>query len=167
MSRFEVQPSTFKRRAALRALVAAGLVGGSVLIACSDTTSVGDPTDASSDSVSDAPKDSSAADARDATAEAAACKLVKPYASKDVDCNQCAEQNCCAEVNECLTTKNCDEEYVNCLFACQLAPEDAGGDSVATFQKCAAKCRTDYPVGAGLFDALNACVDGACKTECE
>ena len=165
MSEVRTFPQT--RRAVVGALVAFGAFGAAVLVACSEAGPVNDPSDASSDSVSDAPKDSSATDARDATAEAAACKLVKPYASKDVDCNQCAEQNCCAEVNECLTTKNCDEEYVNCLFACQLGPEDAGGDAVATFQKCAAKCRTDYPVGAGLFDALNACVDGACKTECE
>lgn len=149
--------------------------------ACSsdDTSSVGSSSDAaapdarSRDGASsadgaaiedpkDAGKDASKVD------DASTCKLVKPYSSKDVTCNACAQRECCAAVNGCFSEAECDDGYVNCILACALLPDDAGPDASADagIDACKAVCAKDYPNGKTAFDTAIGCVDTACATEC-
>lgn len=95
--------------------------------------------------------------------DAGSCTLVKPYATKDVDCNTCAEKNCCAEVNDCYNNLACDDSYVNCMLACVLT-EDAGKPEI---DACIADCGTQYPEGKTIYETLDTCIVGKCTTECQ
>jgi hypothetical protein len=98
----------------------------------------------------------------DVTPDTTPCKLIKPYSSKDADCNQCAEEKCCPEINGCLGDPECDDEYVTCILACALTPvPDAGVDA------CLQQCATDYPTGKAEYDVAIGCADAKCATECQ
>jgi hypothetical protein len=134
------------------------------LAGCS-SSSLGDPL------VVDASLDV-AADTRSDTVEApsdAACKLVAAYSSKNAVCNGCAQSRCCAEVNGCLGDPRCNDDYVNCILACALLPDDAGVgvDAAGVAHDCVAKCGVDFPVGRAAYDAAIGCVDTKCTTECQ
>ena len=96
----------------------------------------------------------------------ASCKLQKAYSSKDVDCNTCAEQQCCDEVNGCFADKRCDDDYVNCILACALLPADAA-DAGAERDRCVAECDSMHPEGKKAYDRAIGCVEARCPTECE
>jgi hypothetical protein len=130
-----------------------------LFVGCSSSSAEAPPVDAGADIivVADAP----AADARDA-----ACKLTKAYSSKDVDCNACAESNCCDEVNACFGDKRCDDDYVNCILACALLPADAA-DAGAERDRCVAECDATHPEGKNVYDAAIGCVDARCTSECQ
>lgn len=102
------------------------------------------------------------------TDDASTCKLTKPYATKDVACNDCAAANCCEAVNACYADTDCDDGYVNCILACVLLPDDAGPDAgdagVAT---CTAACGTQYPKGKTEYDAIDACIASSCASACK
>lgn len=102
--------------------------------------------------------------APDASPDAPACTLTKPYSSKNTGCNACAEQKCCALVNACLDDPACDDGYVNCILACALDPGDGGDAGVAT---CIAACDAQYPVGKAEYDAAIGCAESKCATECQ
>ncbi len=93
--------------------------------------------------------------------DAAMCKLVRPYSSRDVVCNGCAEAHCGCEINGCLVDTQCDDGYVNCIIACALDPGDAGASP------CMADCAQQYPRGKVEYDLAIGCVDRACPTECQ
>ncbi len=116
---------------------------------------------APSDAGADAPSEGSTGDA--------ACKLVAAYSSKNAVCNGCAQSRCCAEVNGCLGDPRCNDDYVNCILACALLPDDAGvgvdASTVAT--ACVTKCGVDYPAGKVAYDAAIGCVDSKCTAECQ
>jgi hypothetical protein len=118
--------------------------------------------DAASDTPTDAlsVKDS----AGDAPSDAGSCKLVKPYSSKNVTCNQCAEAKCCAEINGCLGSPDCDDTYVNCILACALLPDDAGDAGISL---CMAQCAVDSPKGKAEYDTAIGCADAKCQIECK
>jgi hypothetical protein len=101
------------------------------------------------------------ADTRDAS-----CKLQKAYSSKDVDCNTCAEQQCCDEVNGCFADKRCDDDYVNCILACALLPADAA-DAGAERDRCVAECDSMHPDGKKAYDRAIGCVEMKCPTPCD
>lgn len=107
----------------------------------------------------------------DASADAGACRLVKPYSSKDVACNSCAQTECCAEVNGCLGDTVCDDDYVNCFLACVLLPDDAGAGvdagPDAGVPACVKRCDVQYPKGAAEYQAATSCVDTRCKADCK
>jgi hypothetical protein len=119
------------------------------LMACSSS--------AASSPVDTSPVDA-AAEATDAAESDAACKLSKPYSSKDAACNGCVERSCCVVVNRCLDDKRCDDDYVNCILACALAPDDAGGDAAAE----AKACIDTYPEGKKLYDQATGCAEARC-----
>lgn len=99
----------------------------------------------------------------DAAPDAAPCKLLSPYSTKDKPCNDCAEQNCCEEINACFAAPQCDDLYVNCILACALLPDNAD----AGVPDCVAKCGTDYPDGkTGYLKAIG-CADTKCPAECD
>ena len=129
-------------------------------LACSDATT---PAPAASDGG----VDGSVLDAagKDAASDAASCKLTKPYSSKNATCNQCAEAHCCAQINGCLGDPRCDDQYVNCILACALLPDDAGAD--AGIKPCTDQCGKDYPVGKTEYDLAIGCADTQCATECK
>lgn len=145
-----------------------GAVGGSGGGATTTTPMMdaGVLLDAAPDALVDAPLDAPADAPVDATPDAepdaAACALVKPYSSQDVDCNACAEASCCAEVNACLLDADCDDGYVNCAIVCALEATDAG-----TEPACLDDCAQQYPKGAMEYDAAIGCVHTACMTECQ
>ena len=95
---------------------------------------------------------------------AVACELTKPYSSKDIDCNACAEAKCCAEVNGCLDDPICDDEYVNCSLACALLPDSP---EQAKIDACFADCDAQQPKGKKLYDAAIGCVEARCVGVCE
>jgi len=128
-----------------------------LLIGCSSSESPKAPTPDSA-AVDTAPI---VTDTRDA-----ACKLQKPYSSKDVDCNACAERTCCDEVNGCFADKRCDDDYVNCILACALLPADAA-DAGAERDRCVGECDAMHPEGKKAYDAAIGCVEARCATECE
>ena len=142
------------------------------LSACS-SSSLGNPlvVDASLDGASDAVVDtgSPSVDAPSDAPTDAACTLVAAYSSKNAVCNGCAQSRCCAEVNGCLGDPRCNDDYVNCILACALLPDDAGAgvDAAAVAHDCVAKCGVDFPVGRGEYDAAIGCVDAKCATECK
>jgi len=140
-------------------LLFAGFLG---CLACSADPVVAPSPDAVPDTSTDAPsaKDSSG----DAPSDAGTCKLVKPYSSKNVGCNQCAEAKCCAEINGCLGDPACDDTYVNCILACALLPDDAGD---AGLSLCMNQCAIDSPKGKTEYDTAIGCADTKCKTECQ
>ncbi len=118
----------------------------------------------------DAPVDAALADARVVDAarpidaagpDAAMCKLVRPYSSRDAVCNGCAEAHCGCEINGCLVDTQCDDGYVNCIIACALDPGDAG------VPPCMTDCAQQYPRGKVEYDLAIGCVDRACPTECQ
>jgi hypothetical protein len=142
------------------------------LSACS-SSSLGDPlaVDASADVARDAPADTGSPSV-DAPADAptdAACTLVAAYSSKNAVCNGCAQSRCCAEVNGCLGDPRCNDDYVNCILACALVPDDAGAgvDAAGVAHDCIAKCGVDFPIGRAAYDAAIGCVDTKCTTECQ
>lgn len=92
----------------------------------------------------------------------ASCSLVKPYSSKDKTCNDCAASHCCLEVNACLGDKRCNDDYVNCILACALLPDDAGDAG-----GCISDCGTMYPAGKALYDGAIGCVEAKCPTDCK
>jgi len=95
------------------------------------------------------------------------CRLSKPYSSKDEICNACAEDHCCATLNTCLDDTRCNDDYVNCILACALLPDDAGADVKGTTDDCVATCGTTYPEGRAKYDAAISCVEAACPTDCK
>ena len=131
-------------------------------LACSSDPVATPAPDAAADTAQDSPpvKDS----AGDAPSDAGTCKLVKPYSSKNVTCNQCAQARCCAEVNGCLGSADCDDVYVNCILACALLPDDAGD---AGFSLCMGQCAKDSPKGKAEYDTAIGCVDTKCQIECK
>ncbi len=138
----------------------------SFLLACS-STDVTAPADASAN---DAPSstDARADTTTDATAlDGSACKLVKPYSSKNVVCNQCAQAKCCTEINGCLGDPKCDDDYVNCILACSLLPPDGGADAGAAIKACIDQCGVDHPQGKAEYDVAIGCADTKCKVECQ
>jgi hypothetical protein len=132
------------------------------LLACSSDPVVAPAGDAASDTQADSPavKDS----AGDAPSDAGSCKLLKPYSSKNVTCNQCAEAKCCVEINGCLGSPDCDDTYVNCILACALLPDDAGDAGIAT---CMGQCAVDSPKGKAEYDTAIGCADTKCQIECK
>jgi hypothetical protein len=90
------------------------------------------------------------------------CALVRPYSSRNLPCNSCAEQRCCTQVNGCLLDPDCDDGYVNCAIACALDPGSDAGPSV-----CLAECARQYPRGKVEYDDATGCVDQMCPTECQ
>ena len=156
---------------AFLALTAACLtVPSALLVACSsDEATPAAASDAS------AAADQGSADGKTSSetgtdTDGAACKLVKPYSSKDKVCNGCAETACCAEVNGCLGDPACDDDYVNCILACVLLPNDAGADvdaGDAGIPACEKRCGTQYPKGEAEYLAATGCVDTRCKSECK
>ena len=124
-------------------------------------------TDASTEVAVDAAPDLAVDTAAllDTKADTASCKLIKPFATKNVPCNECAQTKCCAEVNGCLGDPRCDDDYVNCSLACALLPADAG-DAGAEKARCLAECGTMYPEGKKRYDAAFGCVDTKCASEC-
>lgn len=155
-------------RSLLHSASALGFALVSSLTACS-SSSLGDPlaVDASLDVANDAPLDSGSPPL-DAPADAS-CKLVAAYSSKNAVCNGCAQARCCAEVNGCLGDPRCNDDYVNCILACALLPDDAGAgvDAAGVAHDCVAKCGADFPVGRAAYDAAIGCVDAKCTTECK
>jgi hypothetical protein len=133
-----------------------------VLCACGSTQT--SPPDARVDAWVDAasPDTRSRADARADARVDAACKLVKPYSTKNAVCNQCAESKCCGEINSCLGDTACDDDYVNCILACALSPAPDAGTS-----PCVAQCGKDYPKGKAEYEAATGCADSKCATECK
>ncbi len=93
------------------------------------------------------------------------CRLLKPFSSKNVACNGCAERECCAAINACLADRRCDDDYVNCSLACALLPADAG-DAGAEKERCLNECGTMHPDGKKLYDAAFGCTDAKCAAEC-
>jgi hypothetical protein len=138
----------------LRSLVVSLLAA---LAACSS------PEGGGSDAGADAPEEASLPDA---AGDAAACTLVSPYSSLDMDCNACAEATCCAEVNACLTDAECNDGYVNCAIACAL-DFDGGADADAGPTACLDDCAKQYPTGKKEYDTAIGCVDSACAVECQ
>jgi hypothetical protein len=142
------------------------VVLASLLIACAsseeDQPSV--VTDAAVESGTDAPSDSRADIAFEAAPDAA-CKLVAKYSAKNPTCNACAEANCCEEINACLGNTGCNDDYVNCILACALLPNDAG-DATAEKERCLNECATSYPDGKRRYDAAIGCAENRCATEC-
>jgi hypothetical protein len=99
--------------------------------------------------------------------DAAACALVSPYSSSDAVCNACAQSKCCVEVNGCLGDPACNDDYVDCLLACALSPDDAGtGDASAAIAACEGQCGVDFPKGKGEYDVAIGCVDMRCADVC-
>lgn len=107
------------------------------------------------------PLECSASPGADSCAPPVACKLVKPYSSKNAVCNQCAESKCCAEVNGCLGDPACDDDYVNCTLVCALSPAPDAGMGA-----CLGQCAKDYPKGKAEYDTAIGCADSKCATEC-
>jgi hypothetical protein len=141
-----------------RALVLVLLVATA---ACSSGTTA-PPSDASSsDALLVSPTDG-AADS--APTDAGSCKLTKPYSSKNMACNACAQSKCCAEINACYADADCDDGYVNCILACALLPDDAGDAGIST---CLADCGKQYPKGKTEYDAAIGCADTKCAAECQ
>lgn len=91
-----------------------------------------------------------------------ACKLVKPYSTKNAVCNACAETRCCAEINGCLGDPACDDDYVNCILVCALSPAPDAGTSA-----CVSQCGKDHPKGRAEYDVATNCADGKCASECK
>ena len=131
-----------------------------------DTASI-DESDSGGDGgdTRDASVETLAADATDATD--AACMLHKAYSSKNAACNNCAQERCCGAVNGCFDDPRCDDDYVNCILACALLPDDAGPDAGDATGGCLADCNTKYPAGRAEYDAAIGCVEAACKDECK
>ncbi len=121
------------------------------------------PADASAsgDAVADGARPDSA------VVDAASCKLLQPYSSKNVVCNDCAQARCCVAVNACLGDTRCNDDYVNCILACALLPADAGPDAAGVAKDCVAQCGVDFPVGRSEYDAAIGCVDAQCAAECQ
>ena len=154
---------------------AASWLGAAALVsfvacATAEPSAAGDATGADAATADDAARKNDSAPSEAGAADAGpACKLSKPYATKDQDCNACAEANCCAEVNACYADSDCDDGYVNCILACVLLPDDAGADASAAdggVKACTAACGTQYPKGQGEYDAISACVEASCTSEC-
>lgn len=101
--------------------------------------------------------------------DAPACKLTKPYSTKDVGCNQCAEAHCCEAVDACYADADCDDGYVNCILACVILPDDAGADADTDggVARCTAQCDAQYPDGKVEYDAITTCIEHSCATECQ
>ena len=140
------------------------------LVGCSDAstdgpaTSDGAPLDAHDAFAIDG-ADSPAVDATDAND--ASCTLHKAYSSKNAACNACAQEHCCAPVNGCFDDPRCDDDYVNCILACALLPDDAGPDAGDATGACLADCDGKYPAGKAEYDIAIGCVDGACADACK
>jgi hypothetical protein len=136
-----------------------------LLVGCSSSSGGTTPSDVGSDASADAIADTVA----EAAPDAAACTLVAAYSSSNAVCNGCAQSKCCAEVNGCLGDPRCNDDYVNCILACALLPDDAGADADAAgaAADCVAKCGTDYPVGKTEYDTAIGCVDAKCGSECQ
>ncbi|MDB4996379.1 MAG: hypothetical protein JWM74_3811 [Myxococcaceae bacterium] len=167
---------TMRARSPLAFLVltAACLAASStVFVACSSdegTPAASSDASAGADQTAADGKTSSETGTDAASTDGAACKLVKPYSSKDKVCNGCAETACCAEVNGCLGDPACDDDYVNCILACVLLPDDAGADvdaGDAGIPACEKRCGTQYPKGEAEYLAATGCVDTKCKTDCK
>jgi hypothetical protein len=161
----------FRSPLAFFAVAAACLVVPSAFVACSSDETTVTPSDASADESAVDARTTTEAAADGAKSDGAACKLVKPYSSKDKTCNTCAETACCAEVNGCLGDPACDDDYVNCILACVLLPDDAGADvdagADASIPACEKRCGTQFPKGEASYLAATGCVDTRCKTDCK
>ena len=138
-----------------------------LVTACSSSSSVGAPSDASVDTLvdggADAPFESSPPDA---VVEAidAACALHLPYSTKNKACNDCAAARCCVEMNACFDDPRCNDDYVNCALACALT-DDAGPDGGA-IAECLADCASKHPAGKARYDAAIGCAEAQCKSSC-
>ena len=133
-----------------------------VLAGCSDASTDGPGT------TDGAPRDAHDALAIDTTdATDASCTLHKAYSSKNAACNACAQEHCCGAVNGCFDDPRCDDDYVNCILACALVPDDAGPDAGDATGACLADCRAQYPAGKAEYDTAIGCVDGACADACK
>lgn len=138
---------------------------GVAALACSGSDGGPSTTDASTfDGAKDARPDSFADGSPIDAGDGGTCTLVKPYSSKNVVCNQCAQTKCCAEINGCLGDPKCDDDYVNCILACALLPDDAGAD--AGTKPCLDQCGKDFPQGKAEYDVAIGCADTKCKVEC-
>jgi len=152
------------RRLHLRLLLAATLLAP---FACSSSSTAPDaggppPGDAAPDLVQTHDLGPDLVPVPDVGVDTAPCTLIKPYSSKDVVCNQCAEEKCCPEINGCLGDPVCDDDYVTCILACALTPvPDAGVDA------CLQQCAADYPTGKAKYDVAIGCADSKCATECQ
>jgi hypothetical protein len=153
----------------MRSCVSIVALSVSVLVGCSSSGASSPALDVGTDTGADASleaaPDTNAADVVAADGDAS-CKLVAAYSSKNTPCNACAESRCCVEVNGCLGDPRCNDDYVNCILACALLPDDAGADADAGTATCVAKCGVDYPVGKAAYDAAIGCVDAKCSVEC-
>jgi hypothetical protein len=70
----------------------------------------------------------------------------------DPACGTCAAGECCDPLQACDTSMDC-LTYLDCVGDC-------------TDQPCADACATATPGGKTLLDALDACLDGSCMTQC-
>lgn len=138
-----------------------------LLVGCasSETEPTFVSTDSSTEVATDVASEAARDTAPDVVGETPTCKLLKPYSSKNVPCNECAQGKCCAEVNACLGDPRCDDEYVNCSLACALLPADAG-DAGAEKERCLTECGAMHPEGKKRYDAAIGCVDTKCASEC-
>jgi hypothetical protein len=167
-------PRTFVGFLGFVAVAALGVSLPSAFVACSSDETTANANDAGADqNASDvtAGHEASTDDARSDGADSGACKLVKPYSSKDKTCNTCAETECCAEVNGCLGDTACDDDYVNCILACALFPDDAGAGvdagPDAGIPACEGRCGAQFPKGEAEYKAATGCVDTRCKSDCK
>lgn len=136
------------------------------LVACSSSEHGGAADATSGDSSNNETAGETFGDtSADGTADAS-CSLIKPYSSKDAACNACAAERCCAPVNGCLGDPRCDDDYVNCILACALTPDD-GGTGDAAIASCLDDCAAMHPAGKAEYDAAIACVDTSCKDVCK
>lgn len=127
------------------------------------TTTDASTADGANDARADSSADGASADGADG-ADGGTCALVKPYSSKNAVCNQCAQTKCCSEINGCLGDPKCDDDYVNCILACALLPDDAGAD--AGTKPCVDQCGKDFPQGKAEYDVAIGCADTKCNVEC-
>lgn len=149
------------------------LPAAAILYACStaETPAPSSADAGASDASTSADAAHDAGSSTDATGakDAPACKLTKPYSTKDANCNQCAEAHCCEAVDACYADPDCDDGYVNCILACVILPDDAGADADVDggVAKCTAQCDAQYPDGKAEYDAITTCIAHSCATACQ
>lgn len=73
--------------------------------------------------------------------------------SNGAACDSCFRTSCCDEGAACGDSGSCLDAW-DCAVAC-------GGDP-----DCRADCEARFPVGASLYNTLEACLVGSCATAC-
>jgi hypothetical protein len=79
-------------------------------------------------------------------------------------CNTCAATHCCSLGTACYGTgKGSCAQLANCIADCDGAEGDAGGPG--TVPGCTDDCDKQYASGEAAYNALNACISMACRTD--